>query len=164
MFDIPTKRIQSKNTKTFPFSAHQIWETIIDFEKYSEWWPSTVKLEVLEMMKGLKGSRIKAKPYGGLAFVCEVVDVQPRAKLLMEYSGVYKGTGGWSITENDGHCGVEYDINLEINNAFIRLLSYLLPVEKIHYNLMNDVFSGLEKRLERKFQRQKNVTSQTKQR
>jgi ribosome-associated toxin RatA of RatAB toxin-antitoxin module len=142
--------IHSKNTRTLPFSALEIWDTIIDFEKYPEWWPSTVTIKVLRIQKEVKGSQIKASPYGGLGFVCEVVEVRQPTMFVMDYSGVYKGRGVWTIAENNGRCDVVYEINLEINNFFIRALSYLLPVERIHSQLMDDVLSGLEKSLEQK--------------
>jgi ribosome-associated toxin RatA of RatAB toxin-antitoxin module len=143
--------IHSTNTKTLNFSAMQIWETIIDFEKYSEWWPSTFKINVIRIAKEVTGSQIKASPYGGLSFVCEVVEARQPTMFVMQYSGVYKGRGVWTITEHDGRCDVVYEINLEINNFFIRALSYLLPVERIHSKLMNDVLLGLERKLQSKF-------------
>jgi len=72
--------------------------------------------------------------------------VEP-VKLVMQYSGIYSGLGIWTLTEMNGQTKIDYEINLEVNNPFIRLLSYVIPVEKIHYKLMNEVLLGLENRL-----------------
>ena len=145
------KKIHVKNIKLLPYSAQQIWDIIIDFNNYSEWWPSAVKTKVLKISDTFKGSQIEVRPYGGIGFICEVVNVQPNTKLVMEYSGIYKGFGVWTISENDGHCSVTYEIDLDVNHPLIRILSYLLPVDKIHYKLMEKVFLGLEQILVTKF-------------
>jgi len=133
------------------YSAQQIWDIIIDFNNYSEWWPSAVKTKVLKISDVIKGSQIEVRPYGGMGFICEVVKVEPNAKLVMEYSGIYKGLGVWIISENNGHCNVVYEIDLDPNHLLIWILSHLLPVDKIHYNLMENVFLGLEQKLKTKF-------------
>jgi ribosome-associated toxin RatA of RatAB toxin-antitoxin module len=88
-----------------------------------------------------------------MGFICEVVNVQPNTKLVMEYSGIYKGLGVWTISENNRRCDVAYEIDLEVNHRLIRILSYLLPVDKIHYNLVEKVFLGLEQKLVIKYGR-----------
>jgi ribosome-associated toxin RatA of RatAB toxin-antitoxin module len=145
------KKIQIKNMRMFPYSAQQIWDIITDFNAYSEWWPSTIKTNALKIFCEVRGSQIEVRPYGGMGFICEVVKVEPNAKLVMEYSGIYKGLGVWTISENNGHCNVVYEIDLDPNHLLIWILSHLLPVDKIHYKLMEKVFLGLEKKLETKF-------------
>jgi ribosome-associated toxin RatA of RatAB toxin-antitoxin module len=145
------KKIHVKNMKMLPYSAQQIWDIITDFKAYSEWWPAKVKTKVLKIFTEVKGSQIEVKPYGGIGFICEVVNVKPNAELVMEYSGLYKGLGVWTISENNGQCNVTYEINLDVNHPLIRILSHIFPVDKIHYNLMEKVFLGLEKKLVTKF-------------
>jgi ribosome-associated toxin RatA of RatAB toxin-antitoxin module len=145
------KKIHVKNMKMLPYSAKHIWDIITDFKSYSEWWPSTVKTKVLKISDEVKGSKIEVRPYGGMGFICEVVNVQPNTKLVMEYSGIYKGLGVWTISENNRQCNVAYEIDLEVNHPLIRILSNLLPVDKLHYNLMEKVFWGLEQKLVTKF-------------
>ena len=72
-------------------------------------------------------------------------------RTMKEYSRIYKGLGVWTISENNGYCNVTYEIDLEVNHPLIRILSYLLPVDKIHYKLMEKVFLGLEQILVTKF-------------
>jgi len=145
------KKIQIKNMKVFPYSAQQIWNIITDFNGYSEWWPSAVKTKALKIFNEVKGSQIEVRPYGGMAFICEVVKIKPNTELVMKYLGIYKGFGVWTISENNGQSNVAYEINLDVNHPLIHILSYVLPVDKIHYNLMEKVFLGLEQKLATKF-------------
>ncbi len=142
------KQIHSLNSITLPYSTQQIWEIITDFTSYPLWWPSTVKIKVLHSTQDLISSQVEVRPYGGLPFLCEFSECVENVKLVMKYSGIYSGLGILTLTEMNGQTKIEYEINLEINNLFIRLLSYVIPVEKIHYELMNEVFLGLKNRLE----------------
>jgi hypothetical protein len=61
----------------------------------------------------------------------------------MTYTGIYTGTGRWTISEvNEQRC-VTYEIELKIQSTMIRLLSSVLPVASIHSHLMEKVLSGL---------------------
>lgn len=142
------KQIHSLNSITVPFSIQQIWKSITDITSYSLWWPSSVKIKVLNSTQDIVGSKVEVRHYGGLPFFCEFSEYFDNDKLVMKYSGIYSGFGVWTLTEMNGRTKIDYEINLEINNLFIRLLSYVAPIEKIHYKLMDEVLLGLEKRLE----------------
>lgn len=141
------RQINAINSVTLPFSTQQIWKTITDITSYPLWWPSTLKITVLNSTQHVIGSRVEVRPYGGLPFFCEFSEYVDNVKLVMKYSGIYSGLGVWTLTEMDGRTKVAYEIDLEINSPFIRLLAYVFPVDKIHYNLMDEVLAGLEKRL-----------------
>jgi len=142
------KQIHAVNSITLPYPAQKVWKTISDISSYSLWWPSTVKIKVLHSSQSFIGSQVEIRPYGGLPFYCEFFESVENVKLVMKYSGIYSGLGIWTLTEMNDGTKVDYEINLEINSLFIRLLAYVVPVEKIHFQLMNEVLSGLGKRLQ----------------
>jgi ribosome-associated toxin RatA of RatAB toxin-antitoxin module len=143
------KQIHSINSITIPFSAQQIWTVLTNIPSYPLWWPSTLKIKVLNATQNVIGSQVEIRPYGGMPFYCEFSQSVEPVKLVMKYSGIYSGLGVWTLSEINGQTKVDYEINLVINNLFIRLLSYVIPVEKIHYKLMNEVLLGLESRLKK---------------
>lgn len=142
------RQIHSINSIIVPFSTQHIWKIISDITSYSLWWPSSIQIKVLNATKDIIGSQIEVRPYGGLPFFCEFSEHINNDKLIMKYSGIYSGFGVWTLKEMNDQTKIDYEINLEITNLFIRLLSYVIPIEKIHYKLMNEVLFGLEKRLE----------------
>ncbi len=141
------KQIHSVNSITIPFTAQQIWMILTDIPSYSLWWPTTLKVKIRNATQDLIGSRVEVRPYGGLPFMCEFSQSVEPVKLVMKYSGIYTGLGVWTLSETNGQTKVDYEIHLEINNRFIHLLSYVVPVERIHYKLMDEVLLGLENRL-----------------
>jgi hypothetical protein len=96
----------------------------------------------------LVGSTFQLKPYGGKAFTVEVVGVDAGSVLHMTYSGIYRGTGEWKVATSNGLGSViSYRIDLEITDRSTALLSYVLPVSRIHSRLMRQVFEGLKDHL-----------------
>jgi ribosome-associated toxin RatA of RatAB toxin-antitoxin module len=133
------KNIHTINSKILPYTRERIWEVITDLSNYSAWWPSSLKIKTLQLLEGLLGSRIEIRPYGGQAFYCEVSDIDDGIELTMTYTGIYTGTGRWTISEvNEQRC-VTYEIELKIESTMIRLLSSVLPVAAIHSHLMEKV-------------------------
>lgn len=137
--------IHTTNSKTLPYPAEEIWGVLTDFANYPKWWPSSIKIKVTRIEPELVHSQIEVKPYGGQRFTCEVTGYSNNSELQMKYSGIYSGTGIWTLSEINGQCSVTYEILLEIESAWIRLLSRILPVAKIHSKLMDEVLSGLDK-------------------
>ena len=142
------KNIHTINSKVLPHTRAQIWEVITDLSNYSAWWPSSLKIKTLHLSEGLIGSQIEIRPYGGQAFYCEVSGMDNSSELVMTYTGIYTGTGRWTISEINAQRSVTYEIELKIENIIIRLLSFVLPVTSIHSHLMEKVLSGLGKYLE----------------
>jgi ribosome-associated toxin RatA of RatAB toxin-antitoxin module len=142
------KNIHTINSKVLPYTKTRIWEVITDLSNYSAWWPSSIKIKTLQLSEGLIGSRIEIRPYGGQAFYCEVSGMNDSTELTMIYTGIYTGTGRWTISEVNAQRCVTYEIELKIENAMIRLLSFVLPVASIHSRLMERVLSGLGRYLE----------------
>jgi ribosome-associated toxin RatA of RatAB toxin-antitoxin module len=143
------RSIQTTNSKILPHTAMQIWKVITDLSSYSAWWPSSIKIKTLRLSKELIGSRIEVRPYGGQAFCCEVSNINDSKELTLKYSGIYSGTGMWTISEINGQSLVTYKIELKIQNTMIRLLSFVLPVASIHSKLMEEVLTGLGHYLEK---------------
>lgn len=141
------KQIHTVSSAVLPFDAGRVWRCLTDVASYPLWWPRSIKVKVINATEQLLGSKIEIRPYGGMPFYCEFVGCASDAKLVMSYSGLYSGVGVWTLTRTDGLTKVDYEINLEIKSRFVRLLSYVMPIDKIHSKLMDEVLLGLENRL-----------------
>ena len=137
------RRIQAEDAAVIASPPNLIWRAITDFSSYLQWWPSSVKIVVRRHSPELIGSQVQLKPYGGRAFVCEVESIREGAELRLQYSGVYRGTGVWTITAGEGNCRVTYRVDLEIVDPLMKILSYIMSIPRLHSNLMREVFAGL---------------------
>jgi ribosome-associated toxin RatA of RatAB toxin-antitoxin module len=137
------RRIQAVDEAIISCTPDRIWQAITDFSSYLKWWPSSVKIVVRRTAPEQVGSRVEIKPYGGRAFLCEVESTREGAEMRLRYSGVYRGTGVWTIIEGAGNCRVTYRIDLEIADPLMRLLSYIVSIPRLHSKLMKEVFTGL---------------------
>jgi len=137
------RRIQAEDAAVIASPSNLIWRAITDFSSYPQWWPSSVRIAVRRNSPELVGSLVQLKPYGGRAFLCEVESLREGAELRLQYSGVYRGPGVWTIAAGEGNCRVTYRVDLEIVDPMMKLLSYIVPIPRLHSNLMREVFAGL---------------------
>ena len=138
------RKVQAEDETIIACPSDRIWRAITDFSSYQKWWPASVKIVVHRVTPELVGSQVEIKPYGGRAFLCEVESIRDGSELRLRYSGVYRGTGVWTIAEGDGHSRVVYRVDLEISDPFMKLLSYIVSIPRLHSKLMREVFGGLE--------------------
>ena len=137
------RRIQAEDAAVIASPPNLIWRAIADFNSYAKWWPSSVRILMRRNTPELVGSQVQLKPFGGRAFLCEVESLREGAELRIQYSGVYRGPGVWTIDAGDGSCRVTYRVDLEIIDPLMKLLSYIIPIPRLHSSLMREVFAGL---------------------
>jgi len=137
------RRIQAEDEAVIANSPERIWRAITDFSSYAKWWPSSVNIVVRRSTPELVGSQVQLRPFGGRAFLCEVESIREGAELRLKYSGVYRGPGVWTIVAGDGNCRVTYRVDIEIADPLMKLLSYIIPIPRLHSSLMREVFAGL---------------------
>jgi len=137
------RRIQAEDAAVIASPPDRIWQAIADFSSFPQWWPSSVKIVVRRAAPELIGSQVEIKPYGGRAFLCEVESTREGAEMRLQYSGVYRGTGVWTITAGEGNCRVTYRVDLEIVDPLMKVLSYIMSIPRLHSSLMREVFAGL---------------------
>ena len=138
------RKVQAEDEAIIACPPEQIWRAIIDFNSYTKWWPASVRIVVRRVKPELLGSQVEIKPYGGRAFLCEVESVRDGSELRLQYSGVYRGIGVWTIVESGSSSRIVYRIDLKVADPFMILLSYVVSIPRLHSKLMREVFSGLE--------------------
>ena len=144
------RRINAEDEAVISCPPDLIWQAITDFSSYQKWWLASVRIVVRRVTPELLGSQVEIKPYGGRAFLCEVESIRDGSELRLRYSGVYRGIGVWTIVESGSSSRVVYRIDLEVADPFMKLLSYIVSIPRLHSKLMREVFEGLEGYLVRK--------------
>lgn len=151
------RRVHSDDCRTLPFSASEVFNAILDFQRYPEWWPKQLRIRVLRTTTDFLGSQIEVRPMGG-RFTCEVVGIERNRIIQIAYvDGLHRGVGVWKFEADGDGTAVSYRIDLEPQGWLPRLLSHVMDFGRIHSNEMQQVFDGMEKWL--KGQRSSRVSS-----
>ena len=141
--------IQTSDSRDLPFPVDRVWAVVADLPGYPAWWPPSLKVKLLHREAGVLGTRIEVRPYGGQGFICEVSQMRAGERLSMRYSGIYSGSGTWTMAPVGDRCRVTYAIDLRIESRWIRLLARVLPVASIHSRLMGQMLDSLQAHLAR---------------
>lgn len=138
------RRIHTEDVATIPAEPAVVWRVLTDFDRYPDWWPSSVRIRVLQVTPTSVGSAFEIKPYRGRGFRCDLVGIRDGTELRFAYSGLYRGSGVWSLHDAGSEgTRVAYAIDLEIVDRLTATLSRVLPIGRLHSRLMKDVFGGL---------------------
>ena len=138
-------KIISSDSCLFIFPPAQIYDIILDFNSYKNWWPKYIFFKIVDIKSNIAGAKINVYPYGFTGFVWLVKELKPDKKIVFEYSGgAYSGTGIWSIEKEGEKTRLTYAVELTVKNPFIKLASPFINVQAMHRRLMKKVFARLE--------------------
>jgi len=130
----------------------KIWKLISDFNSYNYWWPNFVNLKIIQTKPEITGSILKASPFhNGKYFLVKATGFTEYKEITLEYfQGVYSGKGKWILEKQNGKTKLTYTVNLRIEDPFIKLFAFIVPVSKIHSFIFRKIFKNLENYLKQK--------------
>lgn len=145
------RKIVAADTIRLNHSIEKVWSVISDIPSYIKWWPKAVNLEIVKATPEIVGTVLKASPLGGKSFSTMVDEIIPYQKIKIKYfDGLYQGNGFWIIENENQKTIVTYKVDLKIVDPFTKLISYILPVSKIHSLIFKKILGNLEMYIERK--------------
>jgi uncharacterized protein YndB with AHSA1/START domain len=113
-----------------PAPLDQVWQAILETEKWPSWWKGVQSVEVLSIGdEGGIGSRRRyvwrsKLPYT-LAFDMEVTRIEPMSLIEGRASGELEGTGVWRLQDTGAHIRVQYDWDVSTTRWWMNLLAPL---------------------------------------
>lgn len=137
--------IRATDSIHLPESPEVVFRALADFGGYREWWPRTVRFRVIRLTAEVLGSRFAVRPLGGRGFECEVESADPPRGMKLAYTGIYRGSGCWSLEPSGTGTTVSYRVDLEITDRLTALIARLIDVPALHSRLMTAVLSGLRR-------------------
>jgi len=149
---MPSTPIQAFDERVMPFAVEQIWAVLTDAKSYPNWYPSVVKVRVLEETTALVGTKFEIHPRHGRAFPCCVESVDESRQMRMRYPGDFiVGTGEWRLEAiNGGRTRATYLIDVVATGWLAAILGSVLPFAKIHSKSMQEVLAKLEAEVRRR--------------
>lgn len=142
------RKIQAFDKIELNNSIGEVWNVLIDIPSYHIWWPKVVKIEVSNFSNKIIDTEFIVKPFNGQPFSCRVESFDSNKELKLNYfDGLYRGSGKWQLVNKINSTLVSYQVDLIIVNKFVIVLSYFLPISKIHSIVFQKIFVGLQKYL-----------------
>ncbi len=142
------RKIQANDKIELNNSIDKIWNVLIDIPNYYKWWPKIVSIEVSNFNVKIVGTEFTVKPFNGQSFSCRIESIILKEEIILNYfDGLYRGEGKWKLIGNKNSTTVSYQVNLIILNKLIIVLSYFLPISKIHSFVFQKIFLGLQRYL-----------------
>ncbi len=137
-------QIKAHDEITINSSVENVWNILIDIPNYHKWWPKSVNLKVSNFNKEIVNTQFEARPLGGKSFSCKVVSLIPNKEIRMNYfDGIYRGEGIWKLERKENSITVSYNVDLEIVDKLIVLLSIVIPISKLHSMIFKKILNGL---------------------
>ena len=138
-------------------SVDEVWNILTNIPQYHEWWPKSVNLEVSNFSNEIVGTQFEARPLGGKAFSCKVVNVISKSEINLNYfEGIYRGEGTWNVESKNDLVNVSYKVDLEIVDKSVAFLSMVVSIPKLHSMIFKKILSGLERQVKAKFKQTSN--------
>lgn len=140
--------IQMKSETIFPLSPAEIWPVLADVAGYERWWPRFLFVHLLQASPGLTGTEISIRPYGWKSFRCQVVSVEEPVRIGLHYEGSYLGGGAeWRLEPDGQGTRVIFDLDAEVNDPLVSLVSKVIDLRRIHSYSMDAIFANLKQQL-----------------
>ena len=131
-----------------------VWQAIIESEKWPEWWKGVVSVEHVrdggdDGIGAVRRYVWRSKLPYNLTFDTEVVRVEPKRVIEGRATGELVGSGIWEMRENDGVTTVRYTWDVDTSRAWMNLLA---PIARPafawnHDHVMKAGGEGLARRL-----------------
>ena len=131
-----------------PLSPVEIWPALADITQYPKWWPRLLFVHLLHADPGLIGTEFTIRPYGWRSFRCKVISVEEPVRICLQYDGIYMGgVAEWRLEPIDDGTRVIYDMDAEVNDPLVALVSMVINLKSIHSYSMRNIFQNLKKQL-----------------
>lgn len=139
------RKIQANDKIELNNSIDEVWSVITIIPSYYKWWPKVVKIKVSNFNEKIIGTEFEVKPLNGQSFSCRIESIIPNEEIKLHYfAGLYRGEGKWQLVKNKNSVTVSYQVDLVIVNKLIIVLSYFLPISKIHSFVFQKIFLGMQ--------------------
>lgn len=131
-----------------PLSPAEIWPVLADIAQYPNWWPRLLFVHLLHADSGLVGTEFTIRPYGWRSFRCQVLSVEEPVQICLQYDGIYmEGVAEWRLEPMDQGTMVIYDMDAEVNDPLVALVSKVINLKSIHSYSMRNIFQNLKRQL-----------------
>ncbi len=140
-------KVKSVDSCLLSFPVDYVYRTLTDFSSYSKWWPHEIKFELEHLNPNITGTTINVQN-GFVKWKSKITGFRNNKLLAIDYiSGAWLGKTYWRVEDKGGDTWLTMEIDLEINNVWLKPVSLVLNFQKYHSRQIHRIFKNLEKYL-----------------
>ena len=142
-------KVISKDTVLLNYPADYVYRTLTDFSSYSAWWPHEIKFRIEHLNPGILGTTINVQNGQFVKWKSKITSFKTNRLLAIDYTGgAWTGKTFWRFEDSGGKTELTFEINLEINQTWLKAVSVFLNFSRYHSKQIKKVFANLDKYLE----------------
>jgi catechol 2,3-dioxygenase-like lactoylglutathione lyase family enzyme len=126
---------------------------VTDIASYSKWWPHEVKSELEYLDPAIIGTRINVQNGPLVKWKSVVTGFKTNRLLAIDYvDGAWIGKTAWRFEETAEGTKLTMDIDISCNRLWLRVVSKVINLSRMHSKQISRIFSNLGKYLESNFE------------
>lgn len=138
-------RIIALDRAELPYSSQAVFQTLLEVDSYSRWWPEPFRFHVLGPLPARPGTRLAARHGPFIRWVAEIREIEPEKRLGLRYRGAWEGCTAWELeAKSPQSCLLSYRIDIEPGPLWLRFLQRFAPFDRLHSREMQRVFASLK--------------------
>ena len=150
-------KVVSINSALLNHHVGEVYRTITDFISYEKWYPKPFKIEVIDLNSHAVGTTLKIQNGPLVSWLAKVTKFEPNKLIAIDYiEGAWLGKTFWRFEDNGNKTKLIFEIDLQINKAWLRFLSHFVNFSTRHSKQMHQVFISLEHYLNKSSNRPQN--------
>jgi uncharacterized protein YndB with AHSA1/START domain len=143
------RRVIARDERILSHPPERVYEVLVDLEQYGTWWPRPFAFQVLGPLPVQVGTLVRVSNGALVSWTAMITALEPSRWVAMRYSdGAWSGETAWSLERtNLNATRLIYEIDLEPNQAWLRVLGAVTSLSSLHSRQMDGVFAALLTRL-----------------
>jgi carbon monoxide dehydrogenase subunit G len=122
----------------------KVWEILSDVQRYQEWWPQHLRIQLISSGNALIGSQLRITPAAGKPFLCRVVAAEKPTRIELRYEGGFvDGKGEWVLERVGNETQVTYRMEAHVFGWVSAVISKFVNLGSIHSKYMRSLLENL---------------------
>lgn len=145
--------LKAKDSVELNFPVDYVYRTVTDIASYSKWWPHEVKSELEYLDPAIIGTRINVQNGPFVKWKSVVSGFKTNRLLAIDYvDGAWTGKTAWRFEETTAGTKLTMEIDISCNRLWLKAVSKVINLSKMHSKQIAGIFASLGKYLERNFE------------
>ena len=141
--------LKAKDTRLLKFPIDYVYRTLTDFASYSKWWPHAIKFDIEHLNPAIIGTTINIQNGPFVKWKSKISGFKTNKLLAIDYvEGAWLGKTYYRFEEKDEGTELSLEIDLDVNNVWLKVLSLPMNFAAIHSRQVKHIFNNLEKYLQ----------------